>query len=199
MDRDTILRSIEPKSDQLNADDLIAGPIDVTIVEVCKGNAEQPIVVKIEGQRPWKPCKSMRRLLVKLFGDTPAEWIGKRLRLFADPDVQWAGVKVGGIRVSHASGIDRRTAIMLTTTRGKRTEYIVDPLPSEQAKPKQAKPQKSVQERVDACVDALGKVNTIDGMQKLMPHVDALLAECDNVQAAKIKLAIDEARLVLEG
>lgn len=198
MDRDTILRSIEPKSDQLNADDLIAGPIDVTIVEVCKGNAEQPIVVKIEGQRPWKPCKSMRRLLVKLFSDTPSKWIGQRLRLFCDPDVAWAGVKVGGIRVSHATGITSRTAVMLTSSRGKRTEYIIEPMPEDKptTRAHQATP---VQTRVDKCVEALGKVNTYEALQKLMPHVDALLAECDSVQAGTIRLAMDEARMVLEG
>lgn len=198
MDRDTILRSIEPKSDQLNADDLIAGPIDVVVEDVRKGNVEQPIVVLLEGgHRPWKPCKSMRRLLVKLWGDVPANWIGQRLRLFCDPSVSWAGMQVGGIRVSHASGIQSRTSVMLTTTRGKRSEYIVDPMPAEKSKP--AKSAKYIEGRVQGCIEALNKAGSVDELSKLMPHVDALLADCNDEQRVRIEVAMSEARTVLEG
>ena len=124
-----ILQSIKPKSDQLNADDLLAGPIVVTVVDVLKGDQEQPVALVIDGDRqPFKPCKSMRRLLVAVWGSAPKNWKGKKLRLYCDPEVKWGGVKVGGIRISAMSGIENPTSVLLTTTRGKRSEHTVQPL-----------------------------------------------------------------------
>ncbi len=41
---------IQPKSDQINADDLIAGPITVKITDVkIQGGTEQPVSIHIEG------------------------------------------------------------------------------------------------------------------------------------------------------
>jgi len=120
--------SIVPKSDQLNADDLLTGPLTVTISAVKRGDREQPIIVEIEGHRPYKPCKSMRRILISAFSDDPKNWVGKRATLFCDPDVTWAGVKVGGIRISHLSGMSEPKTFMLTKTRGKKAEVIIYPL-----------------------------------------------------------------------
>jgi hypothetical protein len=53
--------TITPKSDQLNADDMITGPITVTITGVRRGDKDQPVVIDIDGgYQPYKPCKSMR-------------------------------------------------------------------------------------------------------------------------------------------
>jgi len=59
--------TIQAKSDQLNADDLIAGQtktIKVTKVSILGG--EQPVALSYEGDggKPYKPGKSMRRFLV---------------------------------------------------------------------------------------------------------------------------------------
>lgn len=122
--------SIVPKSDQLNADDLLAGPITVTIEKVAKGDKEQPICVHLAGYpgRPYKPCKTCRRILIASFSDDPKAWIGQRMTLFCDPNVTWAGVKVGGIRISHLSGISEPRVFVLTQTRGKKTEVTILPL-----------------------------------------------------------------------
>lgn len=60
-------QTIAPKSDQLNADDLIGGPrtIKVTRVSAMK-EPDQPIAIYFEGDngKPYKPGKSMRRVLV---------------------------------------------------------------------------------------------------------------------------------------
>ena len=40
-----ISQAAQPKSDQLNADDLIGGPQLVTITEVRKGSSEQPVEI----------------------------------------------------------------------------------------------------------------------------------------------------------
>ena len=130
MTPDEVRASIVPKSTQLNADDLLTGPITVTVEKVSRGNAEQPIEVRLKEAKPYFPCKSMRRVLIAAWGDQPSNWIGQRIELFCDPQVKWAGVAVGGIRISAMSGIDKERTFMLTETRGKRTEYTVRPLPS---------------------------------------------------------------------
>jgi len=125
--------TIIPKSDQLNADDLIAGPLDITITDVTKGSREQPAIIHYQGEagRPYKPCKSMRRVLVGMWGKDGKAYVGKTLRLFRDDSVKFGGEIVGGIRISHASHIDAAFPILLTTTRAKRTQYTVHPLPKD--------------------------------------------------------------------
>jgi len=145
--------TIIPKSDQLNADDLIAGPLDITITDVTKGSREQPAIIHYiahatEGRggndsaqsmeagtarRPYKPCKSMRRVLVGMWGRDGKAYVGKTIRLFRDDSVKFGGEVVGGIRISHASHIDAAFPILLTTTRAKRTQYTVHPLPRQAA------------------------------------------------------------------
>ena len=126
--REEVLQSIEPKADQLNADDLVVGPATVKIVGVKKGDKEQPIVIELEGHRPYKPCKTMRRVLIASWGDDPREWYGQLMTLYCDPDVTWGGVKVGGIRISHLSGLKEPKTFILTQTRGKKKEVTVFPV-----------------------------------------------------------------------
>lgn len=128
MSVESLKDTIVPKSDQLNADDLLVGPITVQVLAVTRGNAEQPISVAINGYQPFKPCKSMRRVMIAAWGDNGAEWVGKWMTLFCDPSVKYGGVQVGGIRISHMSGLDSDISLMLTTTRSKRSEYRVKKL-----------------------------------------------------------------------
>jgi hypothetical protein len=124
-----IAKSIVPKSDQLNAEDLLSGSITVTVTDVQQGTAEQPIAIMIDnGRQPYKPCKTMRKVLVYCWTDQAANWIGKRMTLYADPDVKWAGIAVGGIRISHLSGIQSQVMLMLSETKGKRKPITVRPL-----------------------------------------------------------------------
>ena len=125
--------TIIPKSDQMNADDLIAGPRTIKITNVLAGSAEQPVCVTFEGDagRPYKPSKSMRRVLVTLWGAEGAAYVGKRITIYRDPEVKFGGDLVGGIKISHASHIDKAVDLMLTATRGKRKPHRVEPLGAE--------------------------------------------------------------------
>jgi hypothetical protein len=129
--------SIAPKSDQMNAEDLLSGPRTFTITEVREGSAEQPVSVFVaEHPQPFKPSKTVRRLMVVGWGPDSAAYIGKRMTLYRDPEVKFGGQDIGGIRVSHMSGIGRKPmTIALAVTRGKRGQYTVDPLP-DQAPPR---------------------------------------------------------------
>lgn len=128
-----IMKTIEPKSDQQNFDDYQGGPKTVTVSEVKVLNGgEQPVevhLVEFPG-RPFKPGKSMRRVLIKLWGTKSVEWVGRRLTLFGDPDVMFAGQKVGGIRIAAMSHIDGPQTIALTVTRAKREPFVVQPIAS---------------------------------------------------------------------
>lgn len=123
--------SIVPKSDQINAEDLLTGPRTFTITEVRGGSDEQPVNVHLAEfpGRPYRPSKSMRRVMVAAWGKEAAEYAGRRLTLYRDPEVTFGRDKVGGIKISHLSHIDKRLSIALTVTRGKRSPFVVEPLP----------------------------------------------------------------------
>ena len=127
---DNLADTIVPRSDQLNSDDLLTGPITVTIEKVSRGDGkDQPVKIGIDGGRmPYLPCKSMRRVLIAAWGAKGSAWVGKRLTLYCDPAVAFGGSKVGGIRISHLSDITEPLNINLTVTRGKRNMFTVQPL-----------------------------------------------------------------------
>jgi len=132
--------TVTPKSDQLNADDLIAGPRTIRIASVSVNKTpEQPVSVYYEGDdgRPWKPCLSMRRVLIALWGPKGSEYVGKRVTLYRDNSVTFGPMETGGIRVSHAD-VPADVKIALTATRGKRKLFVVKPLPPEEQKPASA-------------------------------------------------------------
>ena len=127
--------TIAPKSDQLNADDLIGRNMTVTITRVSgnEGNPDQPVNIFFEGDngKPYRPCKSMRRVLVQIWGKDGASYTGRSMTLYRDPEVQFGGMKVGGIRISHMSHIDAKVTMALTATRANRKPYTVQPLKSD--------------------------------------------------------------------
>lgn len=120
--------TIVPKSDQLNAEQLLAGPMTVTITEVrVSESAEQPVIVHYEndGGRPFKPCKTMRKVLLLAWGENGNAWAGKSMTLYNDPAVRFGGTDVGGIRISHMSDIPKDIKVSLTATKGKKALYEV--------------------------------------------------------------------------
>jgi len=123
---------IEPKSDQLNADSLIGGPrtVRITGVSANEGSPEQPISIYYDGDdgKPFKPCKSMRRVMVACWGPDASKYVGRALTLYRDPKVQFGGMQVGGIRISHMTDIDEKKTMALTASKAKRAPYTVLPL-----------------------------------------------------------------------
>ena len=119
--------TVTPKSDQLNADDLIEPRILTVTGLEWSGSEDQPIWINYEGGdgRPYKPCKSMRRVLIKLWGKDATQWVGRQIEVYCDPLVRFGGSEVGGIRISRASDIERDTVVTLTITRAKRAPYKI--------------------------------------------------------------------------
>ncbi len=125
--------TLTPRSDQLNAEDLLTGPRVFTVEKVTKGSAEQPVEIHLVGLpgRPFKPSKTVRRLLVAAWGSEASAYAGRRMMLYRDPAVRFGGQDVGGIRVSALSDIKERITLALTVTRGKRAPFVVEPLADE--------------------------------------------------------------------
>lgn len=123
--------SIITKSDQLNADDLIGGAMTITVTDVkVNPTSDQPVIISYEGDKgkPYKPCKSMCRILIMMWGDDGEKYIGQSIALFRDDSVKWGGAAVGGIRISHMTGISEKRVVSLTVTRGSKKPYSVEPL-----------------------------------------------------------------------
>lgn len=129
-----IRATITPNSDQLNYEDFRAGPRTYTITKVTAGTREQPVFIHLDGAggRTYRPSKSMRRIIVAAWGADAKAYPGRSLTLYGDPNVTWAGKPIGGIRISHLSHISEQMHVPISTARGKRETFTVDPLPASQ-------------------------------------------------------------------
>ncbi len=177
-----LTESIAPRSDQLNAEDLLSGPRTVTVEKVTKGSAEQPVnvhLVEFPG-RPFRPSKTVRRILVAAWGADASGYAGRRMTLFRDPAVRFGGQDVGGIRVSHLSHIDKRLQLALTVARGKRAPYIVEPMPA--APQVDSKP--AVKVDADSLLAAVEQAPDIESLREMWKQAAALTDEdCTTVRA----------------
>ena len=134
-----ISETLAPRSDQQNFDDYLAGPRTVTVTEGrVTGNAEQPVALELAEYpgRPYKPNKSMRRVIAAAWGTETDAYVGRRLTLVGNPDVKYGGKAVGGIEIAAMSHLDRPLTLPLTETRGKKRSFTVQPLTEPAPAPK---------------------------------------------------------------
>jgi len=146
--------TIIAKSDQLNADDLVGMDKTIVVTGVSRGSAESPLVINYQGDdgRPFKPCKTVRRILIAAWGEDGNQWIGRSMTLFCDPTVRYAGQEVGGIRVKAISDIQKSLIVKLAVTKGKKQEYRIEPL---KPQPKPDYPAAKFDSAFDAMRDAI--------------------------------------------
>jgi len=129
-------QAIAPKSDQLNSDDLVTGPMTIKITDIgyYQESGKTKISIRFDGDqgKPWKPCTTMARLMATVWevpkDDDGSALIGHSLTVYRDPSVKWSGMAVGGIRISHMDTIDKERVEMVTITRGKKEAMIIKPL-----------------------------------------------------------------------
>lgn len=169
--------SAPPRSDQWNAEDFIGGARTFTIAGVKPGKAEQKYDIELEdGEgRVWRPPLTVLRLLMAAWTNEAATWIGQRVTLYLDPDVKFGGSAVGGIRVSHLSGIEKPLTVILSASRGKRSPITVQPL----------KPEFDESTVVDALADIAGASSEpalraawdLAGARGVRKHPDVLAAK----------------------
>ena len=166
-----ITETLAPKSDQLDAVDLLGGPRTFTITGVKAGNEEQPVQISLaEFPRVWRPGKSMRRVLAAAWGTDAKAWVGRRVTLYCDMTVRFGGAEVGGVRISHLSHIDKPLSVPLLVTRGKSAMFKVQPL-KEESTPTEAD--------VIACSDRDALTAMWRAHTDLRPAIEARVAELD--------------------
>ncbi len=122
--------ALAPRSDQINASDLIAGDMTVTIagVKVTPGT-EQPVSIRLEGMdKVWRPCKTTGRILMAAWGADTSVYTGRAVQLYLDPEVKWGGLKVGGIRIRAMSHISGELSLALAESKQNRKIFKVKPL-----------------------------------------------------------------------
>lgn len=154
-----------PKSDQINADDLIGGPRTIRVSRVAiNPGGEQPVDVFFDGDggKPYRPCKSMRRVMVAVWGPDATQYVGRSMTIWRDPSVQWGGMEVGGIRISHMSHMDTPLVLALTATKKARKPYRVEPLSQQAAADPAQETATDLIQRFDAAPDATALFALID-------------------------------------
>ena len=152
--------TIIPKSDQLNAEQLLGGPMTVTVTDVrVSDSAEQPVSIHYTGEdgRPYKPCKTMRKMLIFAWGQDGRAWVGRSMTLYNDPSIRFGGATVGGVRISHMTDIERDIAISLTATKGKKAMHTIKLLkPTQPARPQRTEAHSATIADLEALAGAAG-------------------------------------------
>jgi hypothetical protein len=172
-DNSWLLQTIVAKSDQLNAVDLVGGSQTYKVAKVSKCEGEQPVAIDIgDPKRPFKPCKSMRRVLIACWGANPVLWVGRQMTLFCDENVKWAGESVGGIRISHLSNLDvPKRDVQLNESRHKKTTWTVFNIET-----------KVETGRISKATKAIAACKTSEELAKVWKQCEPLYAACDDDQ-----------------
>jgi hypothetical protein len=176
---------IAAKSDQLNADDLMDSPKTITITKVTAAadSADQPVSVHYQGGegRPFKPCKTCRRIMVAIWGKDASKYPGRSMTLYRDPEVQFGGMKVGGIRISHMSNMDGDKTVALLVTRGRKAPFKVQPLKVDAPK---AEP--TSEDAASKWANAyIAKLDDFTGIEALQAFADQKAAKLTELEAAR--------------
>lgn len=177
-------KTIEAKSDQLNSDDFIGtGPITIKVTKVSgvAGDQQQPIAINYDGDngKPYKPCKSMRRVLVQVWGNDGASYVGKSMTLYRDASVKFGGIDVGGIRIAAMSDIDKPITMALTASKASRKPFTVQPLAIASTK--------AVKQKEDLTPDHAKWTGAIEALKSGKTDIDKikaaynLNAECEQI------------------
>lgn len=185
---------IVAKSDQINADDMLGGPMTVTISKVdIKPGTEQPVSITFDGsEKFYRPCKSMCRVMVSCWGPDANAYVGRSMTLYCDPKVTWGGMAVGGIRISHMSHLEREHTLALTATRSNRKPFTVKPL----AVAKPAEPKKvSIKDWLDALRTELVGAGSLVAVEDIAGQEDVqkALTGLKNGALAELKAMLADA------
>lgn len=113
-----ITDALAPKSDQLDAIELVR-PRTFTIdagSRLGRRDDDGQAVVEVrlvDFPRVWRPSKGMLDVIAAVWGTNAKEWAGHQVTLYNDTEVTFGKDKVGGIRISHMSGIDKTTTVQI--------------------------------------------------------------------------------------
>jgi len=124
--------TIKSNADQLNVDDMVTGPMMIQVEGVTLNNdPKQPIKIFYYGceNKPFKPCLTVRRMLIALWGKDGNQWANRWMNLYVDASVSYGKQKnIGGIRVDALSHINSTATISLTVRRGVKQHFTIQPI-----------------------------------------------------------------------
>jgi hypothetical protein len=128
-------KALAPKTDQIDATDLIGKPAQVfTIKSVSENGSEladqQPVNIRLEETNLfYRPSKGMLRVLADNWGKDVQKWVGRKLELYGDPNVYFGKEKRGGTRISRLSHITGKHSTLINPRGGRGAYWEVTPLP----------------------------------------------------------------------
>lgn len=128
--------TVAAKSDQLTADSLLGRTLTIRITRVTGCDDDQPIAIHFEGDenKPYKPCKIMRRVIIQIWDRYADAYVGKSMTLYRDPKVRFGAMVVGGIRISHMSDITEPVTLAVMESKKVMKPFTVKPLAVEKPK-----------------------------------------------------------------
>ena len=167
-----------PTSEQMDAVDLPTPRVFTVASATRNSDKGRPVNIHFaEFDRPWRPGKSMGRVLRQCWGPKTAAWIGRRVELFCDPEVTYGKDKVGGIRISRLSHIDGPQRVILLISQGRSSVYNVQPLAEPVARDWQAE------------ADAITDVDALRALHAAAKHAGAPAVTLDAIVARGKTLA----------
>ncbi len=108
------------------------------------------------------------------------------MTLFCEDSVTWAGKAVGGIRISHLEGLQKKEIVVIRVSKLKTTNYEINPLKVE-ALP--AYLDSSIEENTEAWARAFVKPGAreglITGIQGRFTLTDAQVSKINAIEAAE--------------
>lgn len=187
-------------STELTADELAGGPRFLKIRKlVITDDPKRPLSVyyQSDDDKPWRPCLSMRRLLAACFGTDADSYVDQVIEVYRDDTVTYGekgqGVQpVGGVRFKRAS-IEKSISLCLQAKRGKKSIWVVDPIPAAELKALFPDPS---EDRVKAIVKTIGSMH-VTALDSARQRASQLLAENKiNANGHEQILAAIEARAI---
>ncbi|OBB15489.1 hypothetical protein A5731_00545 [Mycolicibacterium conceptionense] len=157
--------TIAADSTQINAVDL-AIPVTVTITGSSAGpDAKQPVnleVAEFPG-RVYRPCKSMRRLIVEAWGKDTKAYVGRQITLYNEKSVKFGSSNTGGIRIKALTHIDQSFSSTQMESQRKYVTYTIEKLPDP-----------ITAADADAIRDRITKADTLDALESIAAELKAL-------------------------
>lgn len=109
---------------------------DAPKVEKKKKVTDKPVMWFKEIDRGFMYCKTTGHSCAAMFGEDDDGWIGKRITLYADPNVRFGSEQVGGIRVAGSPDITKPLTVRIKFP--KKRAFEVQLVPTKAAPPQQS-------------------------------------------------------------
>lgn len=112
-----------------------------------KKDVDKPVMWFKEIDRGWMYCKTTGHCCSAMFGEDDDAWVGKRITLYADPEVRFGSEQVGGIRIAGSPDIAKPMTVRIKFPKKKAYELQLVPTRPPQQQPNPPHPAAQPQEQ----------------------------------------------------